>query len=98
MRVFKWQVGKQYSFRVADDEKNVLFKATALERTKLKTDVGTFNAIKIKAEVQTRGNLAKATDFYMWLSDDERKYILRIEVKLPVGSLVSQVTSIKEGK
>ncbi|MEQ1721934.1 MAG: DUF3108 domain-containing protein [Pseudobdellovibrio sp.] len=98
MRVFKWTVGKQYSFRVADDEKNVIFKATALEKTKLNTDAGSFNAVKIKAEVQTRGNLAKATDFYMWISDDEHKYILRIEVKLPVGSLVSEVSSIKEGK
>lgn len=98
MRVFKWTVGKEYSFRVADDEKNVVFKAKALEKIKLNTDAGTFNAIKLKAEVVSRGNLAKATDFYMWLSDDERKYVLRIEVKLPVGSLVSEVTEIKEGK
>lgn len=98
MRVFKWTVGKEYSFRVADDEKNVVFKAKALEKTKLNTDAGIFNAIKLKAEVVSRGNLAKASDFYMWLSDDDRKYVLRIEVKLPVGSLVSEVTEIKEGK
>lgn len=98
MRVFKWNVGKEYSFRVADDEKNVVFKAKALEKTKLKTDAGTFDAIKLKAEVVSRGNLAKASDFFMWLSDDERKYVLRIEVKLPIGSLVSEVIEIKEGK
>ncbi|MBY0554121.1 DUF3108 domain-containing protein [bacterium] len=98
MRVFKWVVGKEYSFRVADDEKNVIFKAKALEKTKLNTDAGVFNAIKLKAEVVSRGNLAKASDFYMWLSDDDHKYVLRIEVKLPVGSLVSEVTEIKEGK
>ncbi len=97
LRVFNWKIGKQYSFRVADDEKNVIFKATALEKTKLNTNAGLFNAIKLKAEVQTHGNLAKATDFFMWISDDKHKYILRIEVKLPVGSLVSEVTSIKEG-
>ena len=98
MRVFKWVVGKEYVFRVADDEKNVTFKAKALEKTVLNTDAGKFNAIKLKAEVHSRGNLAKATDFYMWISDDDRKYILRIEVKLPIGSLVSEAVDIEEGK
>lgn len=98
MRVFKWVVGKEYMFRVADDEKNVVFKAKALEKTKLKTEAGEFSAIKLKAEVVSRGNLAKASDFYMWLSDDDRKYVLRIEVKLPIGSLVSEVVDIEEGR
>lgn len=95
MRIFKWTVGKEYHFRVADDEKNVIFKATALEKEKLNTPVGEFDAIKLKAEVVSRGNLSKAKDFYMWLSDDERKYVLRIEVKLPIGTLVSEVIDIK---
>lgn len=98
MRVFKWTVGQEYMFRVADDEKNVVFKAKALEKTKLRTEAGEFKAIKLKAEVVSRGNLAKASDFYMWLSDDDRKYVLRIEVKLPIGSLVSEVVDIEEGR
>lgn len=97
MRVFKFEVGKEYSFRVADDGKNVVFKAKVLEKIKLHTDAGDFNAIKMKAEIVSRGNLAKASDFYMWVSDDDHKYILRIEVKLPIGSLVSEATEIKEG-
>jgi hypothetical protein len=98
MRVFKWTIGKEYSFRVADDEKNVIFRGRALEKTTLNTEAGKFNAIKIKAEVYSRGNLAKATDFYMWISDDDRKFILRIEVKLPIGSLTSEVVEIVKGK
>lgn len=97
MRVFQWTVGKEHQFRVADDEKNISFSGRAVEKTKLKTDAGTFDAIKIKAEIVSRGNLAKATDFYLWVSDDDRKYILRIEVKLPIGSLVSEVSKIKAG-
>ncbi|MGZ3692168.1 MAG: DUF3108 domain-containing protein, partial [Pseudobdellovibrio sp.] len=98
MRIFNYEVGKDYTFRVADDEKNVSFKAHVLEKTTLSTDAGEFKAIKLKAEVYSRGNLAKASDFYIWVSDDEHKYILRIEVKLPFGSVVSEVTEITEGK
>lgn len=97
MRVFQWTIGKEHQFRVADDEKNITFSARAVEKVKLKTSAGTFDAVKVKAEIVTSGNLAKATDFYLWLSDDDRKYILRIEVKLPVGSLVSEVSDIKAG-
>lgn len=98
MRVFQWSVGKECSFRVADMEKNVVFKAKAIEKVKLNTDAGEFDAIKLKAEVVTRGKLSNASDFFIWLSDDDRKYVLRIEVKLPIGSLVSEVIELKEGK
>lgn len=97
MRIFKWTVGKDYVFRVADDEKNVIFKGRAIEKTKLSTEAGDFGAIKLKAEVVARGKFSKATDFYIWISDDDRRYILRIEVKLPIGSLVSEVVEIEEG-
>jgi hypothetical protein len=98
MRVFKFTVGKEYSIGVADDEKNVVFKAKALEKATIVTDAGTFPAVRLKAEIYSRGNLAKASDFYVWLSDDDRKYVLRIEVKLPIGSLVSEATKIVPGK
>jgi hypothetical protein len=98
MRVFKFVIGKEYAIGVADDEKNVVFKAKALERATIVTDAGTFPAIRLKAEIYSRGNLAKASDFYVWLSDDDRKYVLRIEVKLPFGSLVSEATKIVPGK
>lgn len=97
MRVFKWTIGKECSFRVADNEKNVVFKGKAVEKTKLSTEAGEFNTIKIKAEVVARGKLAEAKDFYMWISDDDKKYVLRIEFKLPVGSLVSEAVEIREG-
>lgn len=98
MRIFNYVIGKDYVFRVADDEKNVTFKARVVEKLTLKTEAGEFKATKLKAEVHSRGNLAKASDFYIWVSDDDRKYILRIEVKLPFGSVVSEVTEIIEGK
>jgi len=98
MRVFKFTVGREYHISVADDEKNVVFKAKAIERAKISTDAGTFPAVRLKAEIYSRGNLAKASDFYLWVSDDDRKYILRIEVKLPFGSIVSEATKIVEGK
>jgi Protein of unknown function (DUF3108) len=94
MRVFKWTVGKEYAFRVADDGKNIIFKAKALEKTKLSTKAGAFDAIKLKAEIVSRGALEQAGDMYMWISDDDHKYVLRIEAKIKIGTLVSEVIKI----
>ncbi len=97
MRLFKWNVGQEYAFRVADDEKNVVFKAKALEKVKLQTDAGSFDAIKIKAEVISRGALTQTGDLLFWISDDERHYILRIEAKIKIGTLVSEITQLNPG-
>lgn len=98
MRIFKWDIGKQYSFRVSDDEKNIIFKGTAIKKDKLSTAAGEFNAIQVKAQIVSRGVLEQAGDILIWISDDEHKYILRIEAKIKIGTIVSEVTKIKPGK
>ncbi len=98
MRLFKWKVGKEYAFRVSDDEKNIIFKGRAIENVKLETDAGTFDAIKIKVNVVSRGALTQEGNMYFWLSDDEHKYVLRIEAKIKIGTLVSEVTKIESDK
>lgn len=97
MRVFKWNVGQEYAFRVSDDEKNIVFKGKALEKVILETDAGKFDAIKIRAEIVSRGALTQTGDMFLWLSDDDRKHVLRIEAKIKIGTLVSEVTSIDPG-
>ncbi len=97
MRLFKWNVGQEYAFRVSDDEKNVVFKGRALEKVQLQTDAGKFDAIKIKAEIVSRGALTQTGDLLLWLSDDEHHYILRIEAKIKIGTLVSEITSLNPG-
>lgn len=97
MRLFKWNIGQEYAFRVSDDEKNIVFKGKALEKVVLETDAGRFDAIKIRAEIVSRGALTQTGDLFLWLSDDDRRHILRIEAKIKIGTLVSEVTSIDPG-
>lgn len=97
MRIFTWKEGKKISFRVAEDKKNIVFTGTALAKEKLNTEAGEFNAIKIKASIVTRGALSQTGDIFIWVSDDEHKYILRIEAKIKIGTLVSEVVEIEPG-
>lgn len=97
MRTLAWEDGKEYAFRVADAEENHVFTGKVIRREKLETEAGTFNAIVIKPQVKTRGIFKQMGDIYFWLSDDDRKIILRMEVGIKVGTFVSEIVKYEPG-
>jgi hypothetical protein len=97
LRSFQWEVGKENAFAVADDEKNLIFRAKAIRRERISTAAGEFDAIVIRPEFELKGKFNPIGDNFIWLSDDDRKYILRIESKIKIGTLVSEVVEIHPG-
>ncbi len=98
MRIFEWKVGKEIAFQVAEDKKNIIFKGTAIAEETLETEAGEFKTIKIKASILSRGALTQTGDVFLWITNDDRKYIVRIEAKIKIGTIVSEVIEIKHGK
>jgi hypothetical protein len=74
-----------------------VFTGTAIAKETLETEAGTFQAIKVKASIVTRGALTQTGDIFIWISDDDNKYLLRIEAKIKIGTLVSEVVEIDKG-
>ena len=68
-----------------------------LRKEKLETAVGTFNTIFIRPEMELKGKFQPIGENLIWLSDDDRKFILRIEAKIKIGTLVSEVTELNPG-
>lgn len=98
MRLFKWEIGKEYAFRVADQGENLVFKGKALRKEKLETEVGTFDTIVVKPEITVKGVFRPIGDIFFWLSDDDRKFILRIESNIKIGTIVSEVVRLNKGQ
>jgi hypothetical protein len=98
MRNFKWEIGKEYSYRVTNDEENLVFSGKALRKEVLQTKLGPMNAIVIQPNIVLKGKFKPIGENLIWLSDDDRKYILRIEAKIKIGTLISEVVSINPGK
>lgn len=98
MRLFRWEVGKSYSFMVAHDGENLVFKGTALRKEIIETDLGPKQAVVVKPELTLKGVFKPMGDIYFWFSDDDRKYILKIEAKIKIGSLRADVSSIYPGQ
>jgi len=96
LRNFQLDVNNEYNFRVADDGHNKIFKAKVLRKEKIKTKAGEFNAVVVSPEVKLKEQLQQTGEIFLWISDDDRRYILRIECKIKIGSLTSEVISIND--
>jgi hypothetical protein len=98
MRTFTYEVGKEYGFNVADDEKNVMFKAKCLRKEKLETDAGTFDTIVIQPNFEINGVFKPMGEILFWLTDDDRKLLVRIESDIKIGTIIADAISIERGQ
>lgn len=97
MRTFTMRPGKELQFRVAEQGENIVFKGEVLRREELKTDIGTFNALVIKPQIHVGGMFKPMGDILIWVSDDDRKFILRIESEIRIGTIVAKITGLEKG-
>jgi hypothetical protein len=98
LRVFPWKVGDERAFRVAHENENLVFRGQALKREKISTRAGDFYAHVIRPSIELEGIFKPMGDILIWVSDDERRYILKIESKIRIGTLRTQVVSIEPGQ
>jgi hypothetical protein len=98
MRLFPWEDGKEYAFRVSDDTENLIFKGKTVRREVLETELGPMKAIVVKPEIILKGKFKPVGDIYIWLSDDDRRLVLRIESKIKIGTLVSEIVRLEKGR
>lgn len=91
MRAFKLYPGKRLSFWVADGGENYLFKGEVLRREKLSTPVGELDTIVLKPTFELKGVFRPVGDILIWMTDDDRKTIVRIESKIKIGKVVGML-------
>lgn len=74
-------------------------KATVLDREKVETEAGTFEAFKVQpqlrenetAEDRNKGKL------FLWFSDDERRLPVMAKTVMPIGSVTARLTKVVPG-
>ena len=83
---------------MADEKKNMVVKGHVIGIEKVLTDIGEIETIKVKPEVQIEGVFKPIGDVFFYLTNDDRKLVVRIESKIKIGTLVSEVVEIRAGK
>ncbi len=98
LRNFQLRPGKKLAFLVAHEKENLTVTGEVLRREKLQTPMGELNTVVLKPKIELNGVFKPVGDVFVWLTDDERKYIVRIESKIKIGTVVASLVSIQPGR
>ena len=97
VRTVPLEVGQAYSFdRYFKPDRNPV-AVRVVRREKVTVPAGTFDAIVVRPQINTTGILGKSRRTELWLSDDSRRIVLRVQSHLPFGTFTLALTSYQEG-
>lgn len=97
LRNFTLRDKKKVAFNMADEDKNLIFRGEVVRKEQLDTDAGEFNTVVVKPQFEVDGLFKPVGDILIWMTDDDRKLIVRIESKIRIGTLVAKLKSIEKG-
>jgi len=96
-RVIDWRIGKKEIIKVFENGQNLDIEATPVATEVVTTKAGTFQASKIAVMVKLNNIFKPMGDMFLWYSDDSKRYPVRFEAKVKIGSLWGELLSVKAG-
>lgn len=97
IRTLPLAVGRSFKFPVVAEGKNWEATLKVLKREKMKTVLGTRYVFKTQPETRFKGILKTRGDSFMWFTDDEHRYLVRLEAKVKIGSVLAELREIHPG-
>ncbi len=97
LRVLPMPDGAVLTFPVISEGKNWEAEVSVVRREEINTPMGRYKAIVLKPETKFNGIMQKRGDSFIWLSDDDRRYMLRLEAKLKIGTVIAECKRIEDG-
>ncbi len=98
LRTFQLEPGKKLQFRVGHEGKNILVTGTVVRREVIDTRLGKFKTIVMSPRIEIDGVFKPMGDINFWLTDDDRKFIIRIESKIKIGKIIAELKKLDKGR
>jgi hypothetical protein len=98
LRAFDWRPGIKTSFRVAHEGKNLVLTAEYVRKEKISTAAGDFECVVVKPTISLDGKFTPIGDVFVWMTNDDRKLIVRLESKIKIGKIVAVAKAIDLGR
>lgn len=95
-RTINYQMGKKTSFAIYENGQNWNVELIPVASELIRSGVGAFQCLKISVTVKLNNVLSPTGDLFLWLSDDSKKYPVKFDAKIKIGSMYGNLTSIKE--
>jgi hypothetical protein len=97
LRTITLSPGKKFAFRLSHEKENLVISGEVLRKEHISTEAGEFDTVVVKPQIALNGIFKPVGDIFFWLTDDDRKYIVRIETKIKIGKVVAEAKKIVPG-
>ncbi|MFM8270616.1 MAG: DUF3108 domain-containing protein [Pseudomonadota bacterium] len=95
-RALEYELNKKQTFSIYENGQNFSVELLPIAREIVTSGAGVFQCWKIKVDVKLNNVLRPTGDLFMWLSDDSKKYLVRFDAKVKIGSLLGRLVSLRE--
>lgn len=92
MRTQPFTLGKSVHFSVNDNGKTYNVTVEVQQRETVKTDAGTFQAIRVEPKV-FGGLFKRPGRMYVWYSDDDERRVLQLKARISIGTITALLTN-----
>jgi len=92
------EFGKATIIEVHDSGKNWSVEVQTLGREKVTTPAGEFATIKVRTFPTYEGVFMNKGEIFVWLTDDSRRVPVLMKSTISIGSIVSTLTKMEQGK
>jgi hypothetical protein len=97
LRALPLKDGQVYKVPVVSQGKNWEAEVHVVRREIRDTPVGTLPTVVVKPLTKYNGVLKQSGDSFLWLTDDDRHILLRMEAKVKIGGVTAELVEWKPG-
>ena len=95
-RTLDYRLHQKQSFFVYENRQNLSIELEPVANELILGKSGAFQCWKIRVLVTLNNVLRPTGDMYLWLSDDSKKYLVKFDAKVKIGSLIGELVSIRD--
>lgn len=96
-RSFPWKEGAVFEFPMAHEKKQFDGVISFVRRETISTTLGRKAAFVVRPQVREGGVLQGNGEIYFWISDDDRRTLLKLEAKVRIGTVVAYLVNYNPG-
>ncbi len=96
VRLQDYELNKKFTIPVYENDKNMVAEFIPVANELVRTKAGVFQTWKILMELKLNSVLRPSGAMYMWVSDDSKRYLVKFDIKLNLGSLAGELVSVRE--
>lgn len=96
LRAFTLTPGKKIKFRMSHENENLMITCEIVRKEMLSTAEGKLPTVVIRPSAEKDGEAKNIGQNLFWLTDDDRKLLVRMESKIKIGTIVGSLNRLKK--